>query len=272
MFEFINIIAMNILEKIVLEKRKEVDQRKLVFENSFISMPGYNRKCRSMVQSILETEPSIIAEFKRKSPSKGWIRKEAQALEIVAGYEAGGAAGISILTDEYFFGGSSDDLILASDILNIPILRKDFIIDEYQVFESKAFGADVILLIAACLTKELVQQFARVAKDLGLEVLLEIHNDEELSHICAEVDLVGVNNRDLKTFKVDINHSIELASKVPADKILISESGLRDASDIVLLQKHGFKGFLIGEKFMIKQDPGRALQNFIDEIKAKDEN
>ena len=171
------------------------------------------------------------------------------------------------LTDENFFGGSNDDIMYARDIVSVPILRKDFIIDEYQIVEAKAIGASVILLIAANLTPQRVQELALFAKRLSLEVLLEIHNEDELQHICTEVDIVGVNNRDLKTFTVDVNRSIELSDKIPADKIKISESGISDVDTIIRLRQYGFKGFLIGENFMKHADPSIAFADFVNALK-----
>ena len=187
-------------------------------------------------------------------------------------YEKYGASAVSVLTDTGFFGGTLDDLNEAANILQIPLLRKDFIIDEYQLVESKAFGADIILLIAACLKIEEVKKLSATAKKLGLNVLLEIHNEQELEHICESVDVVGINNRDLKTFKVDINHSIELAKKIPSHEIKISESGIDDVTTIHHLKQNGFSGFLIGEKFMKEKDPGIAFGKFVDELKTVDNN
>jgi len=171
-----------------------------------------------------------------------------------------------VLTDDRFFGGSLNDLMEARNY-DIPLLRKDFIIDEYQLIESKAFGADVILLIAACLSKEDVKNFSAFAKDLGLNVLLEIHKEDELDHVCDEVDVVGINNRDLKSFAVDLNHSIELCKKIPSDKIKISESGIDDVNTIHFLKQNGFSGFLMGEKFMKEKNPGLAFADFVKELK-----
>ena len=222
-----------------------------------------------MVSNLLnEGATGIIAEFKRKSPSKGAINENVQIGPVVEAYDAHGASGISILTDENYFGGSNDDIIYARDIVSVPILRKDFIIDEYQIVESKAIGASVILLIAACLSPQRVQQLALFAKRLSLEVLLEIHNNEELKHICTEVDIVGVNNRDLKTFTVDVNRSIILGKRIPDDKIKISESGISDIETIMRLRQFGFKGFLIGENFMKHSDPSIAFADFVNDLKA----
>ncbi len=175
---------------------------------------------------------------------------------------------IRALTDEEKFALAALRAAIAARINQIPILRKDFIIHEYQLLESRAMGADVILLIAACLTADRVKELASFARSLNLEVLLEIHSEEELQHICGEVDLVGVNNRDLKTFSVDINRSIELSKRIPADKIKIAESGIDDVETIRIFKEAGFKGFLIGEKFMKEENPGEAFQHFVEEMNS----
>jgi indole-3-glycerol phosphate synthase len=255
---------MNILETIIAKKKLEVDERK---RNKCIAElengPFFKNKVLDFKKYLLRDDKTgIIAEFKRRSPSKGVINSSSTVTEVTTAYAKYGASGISILTDEEFFGGSLNDLLEAT-INEVPLLRKDFIIDEYQLIESKAFGAEIILLIAACLKKEEVKALAASAKNLGLNVLLEIHNEDELEHICDEVDVVGVNNRDLKSFSVDINRSIELGKKIPADKIKISESGIDDVKTIRLLQQYGFKGFLMGEKFMKEKDPAEAFKNFV---------
>ena len=259
---------MNILETIIAKKKLEVAGKK---HNKSISEledgPFFKNETLSFKDFLLRDDRTgIIAEFKRRSPSKGVINSTATVADVTSAYAKYGASGISILTDEEFFGGSLNDLLEAT-INEVPLLRKDFIIDEYQLIESKAFGAEVILLIAACLTKEQVKSLANAAKRIGLNVLLEIHNEEELEHICDDVDVVGINNRDLKTFKVDINRSVELSAKIPSDKVKISESGIDTVSNINLLRQHGFNGFLIGEKFMKNRDPGKAFQDFTEELK-----
>jgi indole-3-glycerol phosphate synthase len=188
--------------------------------------------------------------------------------DVTRGYADGGASCLSVLTDEPFFGGSSEDLVQAR-VSTIPILRKDFVIDEYQILEAKAMGADVILLIAACLTPAGVKRLAVYARSLGLEVLLEVHNEDELGHICGETELVGVNNRDLKTFTVDVERSIRLKEKIPAGKILIAESGISRVDTIVYLRKAGFSGFLIGENFMKEKDPAAAFREFAKELRRQ---
>ena len=257
---------MNILEKIVGQKRIEVAaQKKLVPIGELEKMPAFRREVLSLTQSLLrEDSTGIIAEFKRRSPSKGVINGTADVVKVTMGYASNGAAALSVLTDEEFFGGSKDDLVSAR-INNIPVLRKDFMIDEYQLVEARAIGADVILLIAACLSPAEVKHLAGFAKRLGLEVLLEIHHEGELGHICGDCDVVGVNNRDLKTFTVDIQTSLSLSEKI-ADKVKISESGITDPDTIALLRSAGFKGFLIGENFMKQQDPAIAFASFVHRL------
>ncbi len=259
---------MNILDTIIEQKKIEVAERKLTStiehlkESSFYTRPVFSLK-----QFLLdETKTGIIAEFKRRSPSKGIINDKVDVEEVTRAYTQFGASCLSVLTDEHFFGGSTKDLKRAR-VNHIPILRKDFIIDEYQIVEARAMGADVILLIAACLTPQRVKELATFAKKIQLEVLLEIHNEEELQHICAETEIVGVNNRDLKTFTVDINRSIELSKKIPADKIKIAESGIHDIETILIFKKAGFKGFLIGENFMKQPDPMIAFADFANQLK-----
>lgn len=259
---------MNILEKIIAQKKIEVAERKQqqplhVLERT----DGYARPAISLRKFLSDpSKTGIIAEFKRKSPSKGWINANADPAVVTGAYTAYGASGLSVLTDEHFFGGSLDDLLRAR-VNDIPILRKDFIIDDYQVVEAKAIGADVILLIAANLTPGQVSALAATAKNLGLEVLLEIHNEEELEHICDDVDIVGVNNRNLKTFEVSIATSVHLGGLIPPDKIKISESGISNVEAIRELKSYGFNGFLIGENFMKTPDPANAFATFVEQLK-----
>jgi indole-3-glycerol phosphate synthase len=262
---------MNILEKIVADKKKEVEKRKRETPVSELEDYDYfETECDSLKRNLLLTDDTgIIAEFKRKSPSKGIINDKVEIFDVIDAYDMIGASGISILTDEKYFGGTIEDIFDYKDAIATPILRKDFMIDEYQFFEAKAIGADVILLIAACLTVQQTKQFASLAKQLGLEVLLEIHNEEELEHICDEVDFVGVNNRNLKTFEVDINTSLNLINKIPKDKLAIAESGISNVDTIITLKKAGFEGFLIGENFMKQADPAIAFAEFVKELKAK---
>lgn len=260
---------MNILETIVVNKKVEVSNKKLEVSISDLEMSDlFPRKTLSLREFLLDkNRTGIIAEYKRKSPSKGIINNISTVEDVTKAY-AEYASGISVLTDEKFFGGNANDLLKAR-FNQIPILRKDFMIDEYQIIEAKSIGADVILLIAACLTVQEVKQFASLAKRLGLEVLLEIHNDEELEHICDDVDFVGVNNRNLKTFVVDIDTSLYLINKIPTEKLAIAESGISNVDTIVTLHNAGFKGFLIGENFMKEPDPSVAFASFVTQLKTK---
>lgn len=261
---------MNILDTIIAQKKLEVDQRKK--ETSVAELergPFYKNEIYSLKASLMDaTKTGIIAEFKRKSPSKGIINAGASIEEVTAAYAANGASGISVLTDTDFFGGSLGDLQKAAILNKIPLLRKDFMIDEYQLHEAKAYGASVILLIAANLTVQQVKDLTSAAKNLGLEVLLEIHNEQELDHITDGVDIVGVNNRNLKTFEVDLEQSVQLSKLIPGNKIKISESGIHKVGDIQYLRQHGYKGFLIGENFMKDENPGFAFKTFAEELKA----
>jgi indole-3-glycerol phosphate synthase len=261
---------MNILEKIVARKRIEVEDRKQQVDMSELEKFHYfNRETVSLKKFLVDqTSTGIIAEYKRKSPSKGIINDKASVEEVTSAYNNSGASGISVLTDSEFFGGSLDDL-LKTRVNQLPLLRKDFMIDEYQVYEAKAYGADVILLIAACLSPAVVQTLAACAKNIGLEVLLEIHNEEELDHICDEVDLVGVNNRNLKTFEVNIQTSLDLVDKIPLAKPAVAESGISDVETIVSLKRAGFSGFLIGENFMKQANPAIAFADFVKQLKAQ---
>lgn len=259
---------MTILDKIIADKRAEVEAAKqLISLFDLQSSPYYHRECLSLKKRLMEA-PGIIAEFKRKSPSKGWIHEDADVVEITSGYSDSGAAGISILTDSKYFGGVQQELTAARPHVKCPILRKDFMIDEYQLYEAKSIGADVILLIAAALSPDECRRLAIKAKELGLEVLLEIHNREELAHVCDEVDMVGVNNRNLKTFEVSTAISLELATQIPDRFIKISESGLSDVATVIELQKAGYQGFLMGENFMKTKDPSQALRSFIQSVTA----
>ena len=259
---------MNILEKIIEHKKKEIEKNKKLFPVEVLMQADFFHRSTFSLKQFLsdETKAGIIAEFKRRSPSKGIINADADVAEVTAAYNKHGASCLSVLTDSEFFGGSADDLRKAR-VNPIPVLRKDFIIDEYQLVEAKAIGADVILLIAACLSPDRVKELASFAKQLQLEVLLEIHHEAELKHICDETELVGVNNRNLKTFSVDINRSIELSTKIPVDKIRVAESGIDSPETIGMFREAGFKGFLIGEKFMKEKDPGEAFTQFVQQLK-----
>ncbi len=260
---------MNILDTIIEHKRKEVAERKRATPTTVLEESQFFSREVLSLRSYL-TDPAktgIIAEFKRRSPSKGVINDRVTVEAVTRGYAAAGASCLSVLTDEKFFGGTAEDLRQAR-INNIPILRKDFMIDEYQIIEARAMGADVILLIAACLSPAEVRRLARFAESLGLEVLLEIHNEEELDHICDETLLVGVNNRDLKTFTVDVERSIRLSKKTPSGKLLIAESGINEVATILHMKKAGFQGFLVGEHFMKEKDPGAAFGAFVHQLSA----
>jgi indole-3-glycerol phosphate synthase len=258
---------MNILDTIVAHKLKEVEVRKAEIsvsklEESFF----FQRPVFSMKASLQDkTSTGIITEFKRKSPSKGNINEDANVASVTKGYTENGASGLSVLTDSKFFGGSFEDFAQAREN-NIPLLEKDFIVDEYQVIEAKSKGADLILLIAACLTPVDIKRFASLARILGMEVLLELHAPEELDHICEEVELVGINNRNLKNFEVDIEQSLRMAQQIPGGKIKIAESGISSVETIQMFRKNGFLGFLIGENFMKEKDPVLAFSKFVDAL------
>jgi indole-3-glycerol phosphate synthase len=261
---------MNILETIIERKKIEVEERKATTPVEVLRQSElYARSRLSLKQFLLDgNRTGIIAEFKRRSPSKGSINEAADVVEVTTAYANNGANALSVLTDELFFGGSTEDLIKAR-VNQIPILRKDFMIDEYQIEEARAMGADVILLIAACLTPDEVKRLAAYAKDLGLEVLLELHAEEELEHICEETEIIGINNRDLKTFKVDIERSLRMAEHIPADKIKVAESGINSIENILLFKENGFRGFLIGENFMKEENPSAAFERFVNNLKEK---
>jgi len=261
---------MNILDKIIETKKTEVaGQKRIVSLEQLEKFPLFNRKCNSLKASLLKSGSSgIIAEFKQKSPSKGEINFKAKVEDVTKAYAEAGAVALSVLTDFEYFGGSPENLVKAR-LTNplIPILRKDFMIDTYQVYEAKVWGADLILLIAACLSFEEAEMLAKTAKELGMEVLLEVHNAEELEKVNDFVDIVGVNNRDLKTFTMDIETSVRLSKLIPDKFVKISESGLDSAKTIHYLRENGFKGFLIGETFMKTENPGEACRMFIKELK-----
>ena len=257
---------MSILREIILNKRKEIDFFK---KNNPISEIEkslfFDREVISLKKSLIE-KSGIISEFKRKSPSKPNINLDAEVLTITRGYEISNSSGLSILTDSKYFGGSNEDITLVRNEINIPILRKDFMLDEYQIIESKSLGADIILLIAACLSKEEVENLSRFAKSFNLQVILEIHSEDELSYICDFIDVVGVNNRNLKKFETDINNSINLADMIPSGFLKISESGISTCKEIFQLKEYGYDGFLIGENFMKNDDPVSACNDFIRKL------
>jgi len=259
----------NILDRIVKRKRDEIVLSKL--KTPLIKLEKsefFSRVCFSLPDSILDPNlTGIIAEFKRKSPSKGIINDKLSVEEVTNGYASAGASALSVLTDESFFGGNDKDLVAARKANNIPILRKDFMLDEFQVIEAKALGADIILLIASILSPLEIQNLSKLAKSLGMNVLLEVHNLEELNRsLCDDLDAVGVNNRNLGDFSVSIQHSYDLVDHIPSDFMKISESGISDPKKIAELKRAGFNGFLIGENFMKETDPGKAMKEFVAQI------
>src|SRR5689334_15203844 len=258
---------MTILDDIIRYKKMEVEKNKRLASVAELQKKEFfSREIISMKRSLANPSATgIIAEFKRRSPSKGNINVHADAGKVTSAYAKAGASAISALTDEHFFGGSEADLVTAR-ILELPILRKDFIIDSYQIVEARAMGADVILLIAAALNPSEVKTLARFAKNIELEVLLEIHAEEELNHVCDEVDLVGINNRNLKTFEVDVDRSLRMATMLPHDKLKIAESGIDSVETINRFRENGFSGFLVGEFFMKQEDPGAAFQRFVEQL------
>lgn len=259
---------MNILEKIVATKRQEIALSKVktpikLLENSVF----FDRQSVSLKSNLLKPESTgIIAEFKRKSPSKGIINGSAIVEDVVLHYEMSGVSGASVLTDNEYFGGSYIDLVSARNKVAIPLLRKDFMVDDYQFFEAKSWGADVILLIASILSPKEVLHFTKLAKSLGLEVLLELHDETELDHVNEFVEMVGINNRNLKTFEVDVDQSIRMANKLGSQFVKIAESGISNIQTFKKFKESGFNGFLIGEQFMKTNNPGLACQTFIAEL------
>ena len=259
---------MNILDKITADKRKEVDLKKSLIsakqlEESFL----FERQTISLTERLKNSASGIIAEHKRRSPSKATINQNLNVQDVAKGYENAGVCGMSVLTDGKYFGGSLDDLILARASSNLPLLRKEFIIDQYQIIEAKAYGADVILLIAAILSKDEIKQFSTLAKQLNLDVLLEVHNEEELhKSIMPSIDMLGVNNRNLKTFEVSLETSKLLSEMIPNDFVKVSESGISTVEAIKDLKQFGYKGFLIGENFMKTDSPGENAKAFIEEL------
>jgi len=261
---------MNILDKIVAHKKVEVQAAKEIY--SLADLQGFEffeRETYSFKEFLLDPERTgIIAEFKRKSPSKGIINDQVSVEEVTSAYAAAGASALSVLTDHSFFMGDKADLVKARKANTIPVLRKDFMIDEYQVFEAKALGADIILLIAAILTPQEIQLLSSTAKKLGLNVLLEVHNLEELQRsITPNLDAIGVNNRNLADFTVSVETSYQLAEHIPNEFLKISESAISNPETIKQLKKAGFNGFLIGENFMKQQDPGEAMRDFVAELR-----
>ncbi len=282
----------DILSQIVADKRIEVAEAKaaLPLEQLREMALAAPRSTRSMKAALASSSSGIISEFKRKSPSKGWIHEDAQPGDVVPGYAASGASAISILTDYKYFGGKLDFIRQMRPLVDVPILRKDFIIDEYQLFEARLVGADAVLLIAACLSVEECSSLLAKAHELGLEVLLETHSESELAYVSPDVDMLGVNNRNLGTFHTDVANSFKMAKAIysapeegltapatarrkmlaylrkPAGPVLVSESGISNTETVRKLREAGFRGFLMGENFMKESDPAGALRNFIAEL------
>ncbi len=258
----------NVLEEIIAFKRQDVSRKKHLFpQTDLLKAAHFSRTVHSLKRALLTKGSGIIAEFKRQSPSQGAINTVADVALVAKGYYQAGAVAVSVLTDAPFFGGSLDDLMAARNVLPCPILRKDFIVDEYQVLESKYAGADAILLIASALTPDQIISLAGCARQIGLEVVLEVHNAEELrANKDAPVDIIGVNNRNLKTFQVSTETSIRLADLIPESVVRISESGLENAVEVIGLKRLGYNGFLMGRHFMEQPDPVKACSEFIQQI------
>ncbi|MEG2066667.1 MAG: indole-3-glycerol phosphate synthase TrpC [Tannerellaceae bacterium] len=262
----------DILQEIIACKRIEVDdQREAVSLNMLLALASeqMSRPTRSMRMALAASPSGIIAEFKRKSPSKGWLHADATVSDILPAYERAGAAACSVLTDEHFFGGALGDLKQARQKVDLPLLRKDFIVDEYQLYQARAMGADAVLLIAACLTPDRCLELTVLAHALDLEVLLEVHTEEEFAHINPQIDMLGINNRHLGTFQTEVENSFRLSAVIKqrtgeeSIPLLVSESGIPDPVVARRLRDCGFRGLLIGETFMKSPHPGDALSAFI---------
>ncbi|MGF1556734.1 indole-3-glycerol phosphate synthase TrpC [Paucihalobacter sp.] len=259
---------MTILDRIIKDKQLEIALKKQLIPIKQLEQSVlFNRATISLRNNLKQSATGIIAEFKRRSPSRDVINNNPNVFEVAKGYEDAEVSGMSVLTDGKYFGGSLDDLLLARANCNLPLLRKEFIIDNYQIIEAKAHGADLILLIAAVLSKEEIAQFSALAKSLELEVLLEVHNLEELQKsIMPSIDMIGVNNRNLKTFEVSLETSKQLSSEIPDDFVKISESGISTVEAIKELKPYGYQGFLIGENFMKTDNPGKSAKEFIKSL------
>ena len=267
----------DILTTIIAHKREEVEAQKRLLPPERLAEIA--KRCigqsdgRSLKQALATSPTGIIAEFKRRSPSKGWINREATPQEVVPQYDAAGAAALSILTDKVFFAGTLDDLTAARSLTTLPLLRKDFVIDPYQLLQARVAGADAVLLIAACLERNQCTDLAAEAHRLGLEVLLEVHSPAELDYVDCAPDLVGVNNRSLGTFHTDAAHALTLADALtqategmPCRPLLVAESGIHDPGTACRLHQHGYRGLLIGERLMRGNRPGEELQAFIEQM------
>ncbi|WP_299890961.1 indole-3-glycerol phosphate synthase TrpC [uncultured Lacinutrix sp.] len=259
---------MDILDRIVIDKYKEVTLRKSLIPISQLEQSIlFERQTMSLSQNLRKSNTGIIAEHKRRSPSKAVINQSFNVFDVAKGYEEAKVSGMSVLTDAKYFGGALDDLLTARASCNLPLLRKEFIIDDYQIIEAKAYGADVILLIAAILTREEIKQFSELAKSLNLDVLLEVHNEAELNKsIMPSIDMLGVNNRNLKTFEVSLETSKSLSTLIPNDFVKVSESGISSVAAIKELKLYGYQGFLIGENFMKTDNAGESAKQFIKDL------
>lgn len=260
---------MSILDNIIAHKRSEVGLKKSQTPISQLEQsPLFSRATYSLKTNLMNSPSGIIAEHKRKSPSKAVINNSLNLIDVAKGYENAGVSGMSVLTDEKYFGGTLEDLKTARNTCNLPLLRKEFIINEYQIIEAKASGADLILLIAAILTKDEIKSYSELAKSLGMEILLEVHNLEELEKsMMPSLDMIGVNNRNLKTFEVNLDISKSLSDRIPDDFVKVSESGISNVAAIKDLKTYGYQGFLIGENFMKTSNPGNSASQFINELR-----
>lgn len=259
---------MNILDQITAQKIKEVSAKKDAFPLNVLEQSIlFERETVSLAKALRSASTGIIAEHKRRSPSKSVINNNVLIQEVAVGYEKAGITGMSVLTDTPFFGGSLDDLLVARKAVSFPILRKEFIIDPYQIYEAKAYGADAILLIAAILDKHEIKLFSSIAKSLQLDVLLEVHNREELEKsLFPTIDMMGINNRNLKTFEVSLDTSKTLSRFIPSEFLKVSESGISAIENIKTLKEYGFQGFLIGENFMKTENPGASALQFMNQL------
>lgn len=258
----------DILQEIVATKRAEIDRRKRETDLQALYRQAETPRTtrHSLREALRSSSTGIISEFKRRSPSKGWINRDADVQSVVRAYQQAGATALSVLTDTPYFGGTDDDLRAARQACSLPILRKDFTIDEFQLVESRVLGADAVLLIAAALTREQCRRFAEIAHQLELEVLLEIHDQSELDYYSEYVDVLGVNNRNLGSFHTDVANSFRLIEQMPQEATPISESGISNPDTVKELRAIGFKGFLIGENFMKTEAPGDSLKSFINAL------
>jgi indole-3-glycerol phosphate synthase len=261
---------MNILERIVAVKKAETEARKKICPVKELERSAFfDKPVLSFFDSLNKKEPSVIAEFKRKSPSKGIINNNADVIKVASGYFRAGMAAMSVLTDKEFFGGSAADLEQVAKLSILPVLRKEFIIDEYQVIESKAIGASSILLIGAILSISESNKLSSLAKSIGIDVLFEIHDESDLKKMGRDIRVVGVNNRDLKSFDIDMDNSLRLLKKIPLDCLKVAESGFQTVNDVMDMYSHGYDAFLIGERFMRSEDPSVSANEFMKDLKSQ---